>query len=92
MRLHIIVPGLAAQAAVVTKFESVVEQQSTKLTGAERYAVALIGNQPNTVAAQLIATNPMLESKVRRLLLLLVGFAFLAGAVGGLIGAMSAGA
>lgn len=73
-------------------FEAMIDQQSGKLTEAGRYAAALIGNQLNTGAAQLVAANAELESKARRFVLLLVGFALVAGAVGGFIGARLAGA
>jgi hypothetical protein len=62
-----------------------------KLTEAGRYAAALIGNQLNMGAVQLVAANAVLESKARRFVLLLVGFALVAGAVGGFIGAKLAG-
>ncbi|MGY2492754.1 hypothetical protein [Cupriavidus sp. CP313] len=72
--------------------ESLIDQQSGKLTEAGRHAAALIGNQLNTGAAQLVAANAALEGKARRFVLLLAGFAFVAGAVGGFIGARLAGA
>jgi len=78
--------------AAKLNFESVVGQQSARLTEAGRYAAALIGNQLNTGAAQLVSANAALESKARRFVLLLIGFAFVAGAVGGFIGARLAGA
>jgi hypothetical protein len=86
--------GASGKAFLAAKlnFELVVEQQSGGLTEAGRYAAALIGNQLNTGAAQLVAANAVLESKARRFVLLLAGFAFVAGTVGGLIGARLAGA
>jgi len=83
--------GKAFQAAKFN-FGTAIDQQSAKLTESGRYAAALIGNQLNAGAAQLVAANAALESKARRFVLLLVGFAFVAGAVGGFIGAKLAGA
>ena len=72
--------------AAKLNFESLIDQQSGRLTEAGRYAAALIGNQLNTGAAQLVATHAALERKARRSVLLLAGLAFVAGAVGGFIG------
>jgi hypothetical protein len=73
-------------------FESVIDKNADKLTEAGRHAAAQIGNQLNSGAAQIVAANAALESKARRFVLLLVAFAFVAGAVGGFIGAKLAGA
>jgi uncharacterized protein (DUF885 family) len=73
-------------------FEAVIEQQAGKLSDAGRHAAALIGNQLNGGASQLVAANAALQGKARRFLLLAIGLAFLAGAVGGFIGARLAGA
>lgn len=78
--------------AAKLNFESVIEQQAVKLTEAGRHAAAVIGNQLNTGAAQVVAANVELESKVRRFALLLAGFGFIAGIAGGFVGAMIAGA
>ncbi|MEJ8422969.1 hypothetical protein [Xanthomonas oryzae] len=48
-------------------------------------------NQLNSGAAQLVAANAAFESKARRFVLLLAGFAFVAGVVGGFVGANLAG-
>lgn len=68
-------------------FESVIDKNAAKLTDAGRHAAAQIGNQLNDGAAQLVAVNLALERKARRFVLQLVGFAFVAGAVGGFVGA-----
>jgi hypothetical protein len=73
-------------------FESVIDKNADKLTDAGRHAAAQIGNQLNSGAAQLVAANANLEHKMRRLALLLVLFALVAGAAGGFIGAKLAGA
>ncbi|VVE85399.1 hypothetical protein [Pandoraea sputorum] len=72
-------------------FESVIDNNAAKLTEAGRHAAAQIGNQLNHGAAQLVAANLALERKAWRFVLLLVGFAFVAGAVGGFVGAWLAG-
>ena len=72
-------------------FDSVVDKNAAKLTEAGRHAAAQIGNQLNQGAAQLVAANLALERKARRFVLLLVGFALVAGAVGGFVGARLAG-
>lgn len=72
-------------------FESVIDKNAAKLTEAGRHAAAQIGNQLNRGAAQLVAANAALERKARRFVLLLGGFAFVAGAVGGFVGAKLAG-
>lgn len=77
--------------AAKLNFESVINKNAEKLTEAGRHAAAQIGNQLNSGAAQLVAANAALESKARRFVLLLVGFAFVAGAVGGFVGAKLAG-
>ncbi|MEX3614426.1 MAG: hypothetical protein VB141_11895 [Burkholderia gladioli] len=77
--------------AAKLNFESVIDKSAEKLTEAGRHAAAQIGNQLNSGAAQLVAANAALERKARRFVLLLVGFAFVAGAVGGFVGAKLAG-
>ncbi|VVE59128.1 hypothetical protein [Pandoraea sputorum] len=72
-------------------FESVIDKNAAKLTEAGRHAAAQIGNQLNHGAARLVAANLALERKARRIVLLLVGFALVAGAVGGFVGAWLAG-
>ncbi|WP_342672671.1 hypothetical protein [Pandoraea oxalativorans] len=72
-------------------FESVIDKNAAKLTDAGRHAAAQIGNQLNQGAAQLVAANLALERKMGRFVLLLVGFALVAGAVGGFVGARLAG-
>ncbi|AKM33562.1 hypothetical protein AB870_25465 (plasmid) [Pandoraea faecigallinarum] len=72
-------------------FESVIDKNAAKLTEAGRHAAAQIGNQLNHNAARAVAVNLALERKARRFVLLLVGFAFVAGAVGGFVGARLAG-
>ncbi|KUF21246.1 MULTISPECIES: hypothetical protein [Xanthomonas] len=83
----------AGKAFLATKlnFESVIDKNAEKLTEAGRHAAAQIGNQLNSGAAQLVAANAALESKARRFVLLLAGFAFVAGVVGGFVGAKLAG-
>lgn len=77
--------------AAKLNFESVIDKNAEKLTEAGRHAAAQIGNQLNSGAAQLVAANAALESKARRFVLLLAGFAFVAGVVGGFVGAKLAG-
>ncbi|CAJ19779.1 putative membrane protein (plasmid) [Xanthomonas euvesicatoria pv. vesicatoria str. 85-10] len=77
--------------AAKLNFESVIDKNAEKLTEAGRHAAAQIGNQLNSGAAQLVAANAALESKARRFVLLLAGFAFVAGVVGGFVGARLAG-
>lgn len=77
--------------AAKLNFESVIDKNAEKLTEAGRHATAQIGNQLNSGAAQLVAANAALESKARRFVLLLAGFAFVAGVVGGFVGARLAG-
>ncbi|AJP60186.1 hypothetical protein UC34_24930 (plasmid) [Pandoraea vervacti] len=72
-------------------FESVIDKNAVKLTEAGRHAAAQIGNQLNQGATQLVAVNLALERKMGRFVLLLVGFALVAGAVGGFVGARLAG-
>ena len=72
-------------------FESVIDKNAAKLTEAGRHAAAQIGNQLNHNAAQVVAVNLALERKMGRFVLLLVGFALVAGAVGGFVGARLAG-
>jgi hypothetical protein len=60
-------------------FESVIDKSAAKLTEAGRRTAAQIGNQLRH------------ERKARRFVVLLVGFAFVAGAVGGFVGARLAG-
>lgn len=67
-------------------FESVIEQNSDRLMDAGRVAAAQIGNQLNSGAVQLVAANAALERKALRFVLLLAGFALIAGIVGGYIG------
>ncbi|AKM33442.1 hypothetical protein AB870_23465 (plasmid) [Pandoraea faecigallinarum] len=71
--------------------ESIVDKNAAKLAEAGRHAAAQIGNQLNHGAAQLVAVNLALERKARRFVLLLVGFALVAGTVGGFVGARLAG-
>ncbi|GAB5098069.1 hypothetical protein YK56LOC_37850 [Caballeronia sp. HLA56] len=78
--------------AAKLNFESVIEQNSDKLTEAGRVAAAQIGNQLNSGAAQLVIANTALERKARQLVMLLAVFALTAGIVGGLIGSKLAGA
>jgi hypothetical protein len=82
--------GKAFMAARLN-FESVIDKNADKLIGAGRHAAAQIEAQLNSGAAQLVAVNLALENKARRFVVLLVGSAFLAGAVGGFIGAALAG-
>ncbi|WP_197343431.1 hypothetical protein [Ralstonia pseudosolanacearum] len=77
--------------AAKLNFESVIDQNANKLIEAGRVAAAQIGNQLNGGAAQLVAANASLERKARRFVALLAGFAFVAGAVGGFVGAKLAG-
>lgn len=77
--------------AAKLNFESVIDKNAEKLTEAGRHAAAQIGNQLNSGAAQLVAANAAFESKARRFVLLLAGFAFVAGVVGGFVGANLAG-
>lgn len=77
--------------AAKLNFESVIDENAEKLTEAGRHAAAQIGNQLNNGAAQLVAANASLERKARRFVALLVLFSFLAGTVGGFIGAELAG-
>lgn len=77
--------------AAKLNFESVIDKNAEKLTEAGRHAAAQIGNQLNSGAAQLVAANAAFESKARRFVLLLTGFAFVAGVVGGFVGAKLAG-
>ncbi len=77
--------------AAKLNFESVIDKNAEKLTEAGRHAAAQIGNQLNSGAAQLVAAHAALESKARRFVLLLAGFAFVAGVVGGFVGAKLAG-
>jgi hypothetical protein len=72
-------------------FESMIDKNAVKLTEAGRHAAAQIGNQLNQGATQLVAVNLALERKMGRFVLLLVGFALVAGAVGGFVGARLAG-
>jgi len=83
----------AGKAFLVAKlnFESMIDKNAEKLTEAGRHAAAQIGNQINSGAVQLIAANTALESKARRFVMLLVGLAFIAGAIGGFVGAKLAG-
>lgn len=62
-------------------------KNAEKLIEAGRHAAAQIGNQLNSGTAQIVAANAALERKARRFVLLLVGFAIVAGAMGGFIGA-----
>lgn len=82
------------KAFLATKlnFESLIDKNANKLTEAGRVAAAQIGNQLNSGAAQLVAANAALERKARRFVILLAVFAFVAGTVGGFIGAKLAGA
>ena|SRR5690349_19672255 len=79
----------AAKAFLAAKlnFESVIEQNGNKLIEAGRVAAAQIGVQLNGGAAQVVAANAALERKARRFLVLLAVFAFVAGIVGGFVGA-----
>lgn len=77
--------------AAKLNFESVIDQNANKLIEAGRVAAAQIGKQLNGGAAQLVAANAALERKARRFVALLAGFAFVAGAVGGFVGAKLAG-
>lgn len=72
-------------------FESIIDTNAAKLTEAGRHAAAQIGNQLNHGVAQLVAANLALERKAWRLVLLLAGFAFIAGVVGGFVGTRLAG-
>lgn len=100
-RVHEALPGLIEQAtkdaagkAFLTarlNLETVIDQQAHKLTDAGRHAAALVGNQLNGGAAQLVAANRALESKAWRSVLLLAFIALAAGALGGFIGAKLAG-
>lgn len=78
--------------AAKLNFESVIDKNADKLLEAGRHAAAQIGKQLNSGAAQLLAANAALEHKARRFVALLVAFAFVAGGVGGFIGAKLAGA
>lgn len=80
-----------ALLAAKLNFESVIDKNAEKLTEAGRHAAAQIGNQLNSGAAQVVAANAAFESKARRFVLLLAGFAFVAGVVGGFVGAKLAG-
>ncbi|EKS72405.1 hypothetical protein BURK_005172 [Burkholderia sp. SJ98] len=73
--------------AAKLNFESVIEQNGNKLIEAGRVAAAQIGVQLNGGAAQLVAANAALERKARRFIALLAVFAFVAGIVGGFVGA-----
>jgi len=73
-------------------FESAVERDVDKLLQAGRYAAAQIGNQLNTQSGQLAVMHDVFERKAYRLMALLMGTAFVAGALGGVIGAKLAGA
>lgn len=68
-------------------FEAVLEKDAEKLTEAGRYAAAQIGNQLGAQTAQLVAAKAALERKAHSFVLLWMGVAFAAGAVGGYIGA-----
>ena len=73
-------------------FESAVERDVDKLLQAGRYAAAQIGNQLNTQSVQLAVMHEAFERRAYRLMALLMGTAFAAGALGGVIGAKLAGA
>jgi hypothetical protein len=73
--------------AAMLNFESVMDKNADKLADAGRFAASQIGNQLNSGAAQLVAANAGLESKARRFVLLLIGFALVAGVLGGFVGA-----
>ena len=73
-------------------FESAVERDVDKLLQAGRYAAAQIGNQLNTQSVQLAVMHEAFERRAYRLMALLMGTAFVAGALGGVIGAKLAGA
>jgi hypothetical protein len=83
----------AGKAFLITRlnFQAMIGEQERKLTNAGLHAAALIGNQLNSGAAQLVTANAALESKARRFVLLLAAFALVTGAVGGFIGARLAG-
>jgi hypothetical protein len=78
----------AAKAFLAAKlnFEFVIEQNSDKLIDAGRVAAAQIGNQLIGSATHMVAANAALERKALRFVLLLAGFALIAGIVGGYIG------
>jgi hypothetical protein len=80
-----------AVLAARLNFESMMDAQAGKLTEAGHHTAALIGNQLNRGAAQLIASNAVLERKARRFVLLLAVFALVAGTIGGFIGVKLAG-
>lgn len=73
-------------------FESMIEKDADKLLQAGHYTAAQMGNQLGTQLAQLIAIQGAIERKAYKLLMLLIGMAFAAGAVGGFIGARLGGA
>ncbi|QKV55817.1 hypothetical protein [Comamonas antarctica] len=73
-------------------FESAVEKDVDKLLQAGRYAAAQIGNQLNTQSLQLAVMHEAFERKAYRLMALVTGTAFVAGALGGVIGAKLVGA
>ena len=72
-------------------FSSVIEEEIDKLTEAGRYSSSKIGNQLNDVARLVVTVNEALDYKVRRFIALLAFFAFLAGCIGGFVGAKLAG-
>ncbi len=78
--------------AAKLNFELVIDKNADKLTEAGRGAAVQIGNQLNSGAAQIVAANAALERKARGFVMLLIVFAFVAGAIGGFIGAKLAGA
>lgn len=68
-------------------FESVMDKDAEKLIEAGRYAAAQIGNQLGAQTVQWAAHKTALEYRARRFVVLLLGIAFAAGALGGFVGA-----
>lgn len=67
--------------------QSVVTEQEQRLTEAGRHAAAMIGNQLNSGICHIVTANATLESKARKLLLILFSLSLIAGTLGGIIGA-----
>ncbi|WP_150811053.1 hypothetical protein [Pandoraea sputorum] len=71
--------------------ECVIDKNAAKLTEAGRPAAAQFGNPFNQGAAQHVVANLVLEREARRFVLRRVGWAYMAGAEGGCVGARLAG-
>lgn len=100
-RVHEALPGLIEQAtkdaagkaflAARLNLEAIIDQQAHKLTDAGRHAAALVGNELNGQAAELVRASGELATKGGRLILLSAFVALIVGVVGGFIGAKLAG-